>query len=234
MRTHTRVFAVWTVAGILALTLLAVVARPMAIAWRCYDLNASGERSDAEVVHKVESPTLVLRIATGTRSGEACTAKTSAAHHEALEIGDPLAIVHRADRPDECVLVATIENSAIVLWSLTAGLGGVVLLILAGAVLITRSFTASPFLTSYMDVDAKRVSCPQCGAEMAEGYLALLAGLHWRDAGEPIGLPHALSGLPGTVGWRARPRLHAFRCESCSIVTFKYGLESARRQASGP
>ena len=51
----------------------------------------------------------------------------------------------------------------------------------------------------------------------------LLAALHWRAIEEPIGMPHALSGLPGTVGWRTRPRLHGFRCATCSIVTFKYG-----------
>lgn len=50
-----------------------------------------------------------------------------------------------------------------------------------------------------------------------------MAGIHWRQPGQPIGLPHALRGLPGTVGWRARPRLHVFRCVPREIVTFQYG-----------
>lgn len=224
-----RIIGIWALAAVLALTTLAIVARPMLIAWRCYELHASGERADSELVHKLESPTLVVQIAAGPRKGQACTAKTSAAHHEALEIGDPIAIVYRADRPDECVLVATLENSSLVLWSFAGGIASILLLIFVGALVVHRSLTAAPFLTSYMDVDGKRLTCPECGGEMAEGYLALLAGLHWREPGEPIGVPHALSGLPGTVGWRARPRLHAFRCRACDIITFKYGSRSGPR-----
>jgi hypothetical protein len=226
MSNRARIIGIWALSAALALTTLAIVARPMAIAWRCYDLNASGERADAEVVHKLESPMLVVQIAAGPRSGQACTAKTSAAHHEALEIGDSLPIVYLADRPDECVLVATLENSSLLLWAFTGGIVSILLLIFVGALVVHRSLTATPFLTSYMDVDGKRLACPQCGGEMAEGYLAVLAGLHWREPGEPIGVPHALSGLPGTVGWRARPRLHAFRCQACDIITFKYGSKS--------
>ena len=58
---------------------------------------------------------------------------------------------------------------------------------------------------------------------MAEGYLATLSGIHWRDAGQPIGLPHALGGLPGTVSMRRRPMLHAFHCAHCEVVSFQYG-----------
>jgi hypothetical protein len=229
MSTHARIIAIWTLAGVLALTTIVLVARPMAIAWRCYELNASGERAEAELLHKLDSPVLVAQIANGPRSGHSCTAKTSAAHHEALEIGDRLAIVYLAHRPDECVLVSTLENSALVIWALTGGIAGILLLILAGALVVHRSLTQTPFLTTTMDIDVKQMACPRCGAEMEEGYLALLAGLHWRRRGEPIGMPHALSGLPGTVGWRARPRLHAFRCQPCDIVTFKYGSNSRPR-----
>jgi hypothetical protein len=229
MSNRARIIANWAAAAVLVLGLLAMVARPMATAWRCYTLNASGERAEAAVVNKLESPVLVLQIADGPDAGEACTAKTSPGHHEALQIGDPLAIVYSEDRPGECVLVATLENSALVLWAFTGGIAGFVLLILAGALIIHRSLTATPFLTSYLDVDGKRMACPQCSAEMAEGYLAVLSGLHWRAPGEPIGMPHALSGLPGTVGWRARPRLHAFRCEACEVVTIKYGTNAAPR-----
>ncbi len=223
MRTSTRILTNWTAAGALIVLTLAFVTRPMAIAWRCYQMHASGERAETRVVHKLESPTLALQIASGPRAGEACTTKTSPAHHEALEIGDPLAVVYISDQPDECVLVATLENSALVLWAFTGGIAGAVLLILAAALLIHRSLSATPFLTSHMNVDPKQMVCPQCGSEMDEGYIPLLSGLNWRASGEPIGIPHALSGLPGTVGLRARPRLHAFRCQHCSIATFKYG-----------
>ena len=62
------------------------------------------------------------------------------------------------------------------------------------------------------------------GTQLAEGYVVLLAGVHWREPGQPIGMPHALGGLPGTVGWRGRPRLHAFRCPSCEILIAQYGI----------
>lgn len=61
---------------------------------------------------------------------------------------------------------------------------------------------------------------------------------YWRAArGEPrraevvgkheevVGLPHALAGLPGTVGWRGRPRPHALRCAPCQVITLRYGAE---------
>jgi hypothetical protein len=199
--------------------------------WRCYLLNASGEHASAEVVEKLASPILLLQVGSGSWEGHACTATTSRAHHEALRIGDVLAVVYRTERPGECVLAATLENSAVLLWSVSGGTAIVVLLVLWAGIAVHRSYAAPALLTSYLDADAKDVTCPQCGAEMVEGYLALLSGLHWRQIDEPIGMPHALAGLPGTVGWRVRPRLHGFRCEACSIVTFKYGDRRKPRTA---
>lgn len=223
MERRSRLIALWALLGLLAAVIAGAVARPLLTGWRCYQLNASGEHAVAEVVEKLASPTLLLQIGSGSWEGHACTASTSRAHHQALRIGDALAVVYRAERPGECVLAATLENSAALLRSLTGAIAIVFLLILWAGVIVHRSFTATVFLTSYLDADAKDVTCPQCHAEMTEGYLALLAGLHWRRIDEPIGVPHALSGLPGTVGWRARPRLHGFRCQACGIITFKYG-----------
>jgi hypothetical protein len=68
MSTRAGVGAIWTLAGLLAFGLLAATAGPMAITWRCYTLNASGERAEAEVVHKLDSPIFVLQIAAGPNS----------------------------------------------------------------------------------------------------------------------------------------------------------------------
>ena len=223
MERRSKLVTLWALLGLLAAVIVGSVARPMMAGWRCYQLNASGEHASAEVVEKLADSTLLLQIGSGSRAGHACTAGTSEGHYEVLRIGEPLAVVYRTERPGACILAATLENSAALLWSLAGAIAVIVLLILWAGVAVQRSFTAPAFLTSYLDADAKDVTCPLCGAEMAEGYLALLAGLHWRQIGEPIGMPHALSGLPGTVGWRARPRLHGFRCETCSVVTFKYG-----------
>ena len=225
-----RIIANWAAAAVLVLGLLAMVARPMAIAWRCYALNASGERAEAAVVKKLarapssssRSPRVPRPERPARRTPRGATTRRSRSANRSRSFT-------ATDRPGECVLVATLENSALVLWAFTGAIAIVVLLILWAGVRVHRSYTATAFLTSYLDVDVKDMTCPQCGAEMAEGYLALLAGLHWRGIDEPIGMPHALGGLPGTVGWRARPRLHGFRCEPCSIVTFKYGTNAAPR-----
>lgn len=79
-----------------------------------------------------------------------------------------------------------------------------------------------------MPVEAREVRCPACGKVMDEGYTPVLAGLHWRTLGAPVGLPIVLRGLPGTVGRRGRPRLHAFRCVPCEILTLQYGAPPKR------
>jgi hypothetical protein len=227
MERRARVIRLWVLLGILVAVIVGVAARPLAVAWRCYVLNASGEHALAEVVEKLDGSLLLLRVASGTRAGQSCAASTSRAHHEQARPGETLGVVHRPERPGKCVLESTLENSAFVLWSISGGFAFLIAVIVAGGIAVHRSYVAVPLLTSYLEADPKDATCPECGAEMAEGYLAVLAGLHWREIGEPVGMPHALSGLPGTVGWRGRPRLHAFRCETCSIVTFKYGSRPA-------
>ena len=227
MERRSKLVTLWALLGLLAAVIAGSVARPLMAGWRCYQLNANGEHTSAEVVEKLSRSSLLLQIGSGSREGNACTASTSTGHHQALRVGDTLAVVYRTERPGECVLVATLENSAVLLWSLSGAIGIILLLILWAGVVAHRSYGAPPFLSSYLDADAKNVTCPQCDSEMVEGYLALLSGLHWREIDEPIGTPNTLSGLPGTVGWRARPRLHGFRCEACSVVTFKYGERPA-------
>ena len=229
MRRRRQLFALWTVLGSLLAALLLVAAKPIAIGWRCYRLHAEGERARAEVVEKLDRSVLVLMLASGSQAGHACTATTSPAHHEAVAIGDALAVVTRPDRPGDCVLEGTLRNSASLLWLVTASCLFATALLIAIGIFVQRVLTARVFPTSQLRADAKDVKCPECGAEMAEGYLPLLSGLHWRRPGEPVGLPHALAGLPGTVGGWRRPRLHAFRCEGCSVITLKYGAKAGRR-----
>jgi len=110
-----------------------------------------------------------------------------------------------------------------VLWALTGGFASVALLLLGITLGIHRSYARPGFPQRRMDLDPGAVACPACGGKMAEGYLPVLAGVHWREPGAPVGLPNALSGLPGTVGWRRRPLVHAFRCGTCEIISFQYG-----------
>jgi hypothetical protein len=129
-----------------------------------------------------------------------------------------------------CELAATVDASETLRWTVTGTLALALLALGALGLFLHRSFARPVRPDRRMDVDPSAVPCPACGKAMDEGYLAVLSGLHWRAAGQPLGLPNALSGLPGTVGWRGRPRLHAFRCVPCEIATFQYG-EPPRRAA---
>jgi hypothetical protein len=212
----------WLLLGLLAAVLVAPLAGPLRRAWSCYARWDAAERASAEVVSLFEGG-LVLRLTSGPNRDQSCTAKAS---ETSGAPGESLRVVYLADR-GQCVALSTVERSGAVLWALTSGLGCVLLLILAVGLGLQRAFVRPGAPQRRMQVDSGSVGCPACGGKMAEGYLVLLAGLHWREPGEPVGLPHALSGLPGTVGWRARPRLHAFRCTQCEIVSAQYGLPRA-------
>jgi hypothetical protein len=222
MTPRRRILLTWLVAGLALAGLAAAAARPLAVGWRCYALHARGEHVHAAVVSKLEPPQLVLRILDGRAADQVCTTKTSFGHHAALREGDVLAVVYDRERPGACELEATLVNSLVVLGAMSGGIGLAALAVLVVALFVHRSFSRPGYPSTHLDAEGKAILCPACGAEMAEGYLVPLAGLHWRRLGEPVGVPHALGGLPGSVGWRGRPRLHAFRCAPCGVVTFRH------------
>jgi hypothetical protein len=220
---------VWlAVAGFAALVCVPL-AGPLHTGWRCLILHQSAERERAEVVGRLEHATLALAIVEGAHAGQACTADTSDAIFEATHEGDTLEVVYLDWKPGECELISTLEASAQLLWVVSGTIGLVLACLLAFGVALTRSFTRPVEVARRLPAEPREVRCPACGKQMDEGYVPILAGLHWRRPGQPIGLPHALAGLPGTVGWRGRPRLHAFRCAPCEILTLQYGDARARR-----
>lgn len=222
---------VWSAVGLLCAVLLIGTARPLAVAWRCWLEWRGGEHAPAEVVAKLESPNLVLRIEGGSQAGQACTADTSAAHHAALAVGARLDVVYRADRPGDCELEATLRNSAAMVLALTGIVAAFVAVFLAAGVQIHRSFGRPALPTTRLPGDAAQLACPGCGSRMEEGAIVPAGGIHWRSRGQAIGLPSLLGGLPGSVGWRSPACLHALRCTSCELVTFRYGKpgDAARR-----
>jgi hypothetical protein len=209
----------WLLLGLLAAVIVAPLIRPLRSGWLCLARYDGGERASAVVVSTYER-SLVLRLTSGAHRDAACTAKSSETPGAP---GDALRVVYSAER-GQCVAEATLERSRAVLWALTSGVGCVLLLILAVGAGLHRALRRPGSPQRLMPVESGSVVCPACGGKMAEGYLVLLSGVHWREPGQPLGLPHALSGLPGTVGWRGRPRLHAFRCTSCEILTAQYGI----------
>ncbi|MEX0653130.1 MAG: PF20097 family protein [Phycisphaeraceae bacterium] len=69
--------------------------------------------------------------------------------------------------------------------------------------------------------------CPQCHAQMEEGYIPTAGGLHWYRRRESSGLDFA-EALPGTFSWDRRTRLPAWRCKRCHLIAFRYGQGVAR------
>ena len=204
--------------------------RPLRIAWSCYWLHENGVREQARVVEKLpERATLALLVEQGPHAGQACTAGTSFEVFEATEKGDLLQVVYVDWKPGECELESTIEASGRVLGSFVGLLAAVGILLLAAGAFLHRSFTRPEHPARRLQAEPRDVRCPACGKAMDEGYVPLLAGMSWRRLGEPIGLPHALRGMPGSVGWRGRPRLHAVRCVPCEVVTLQLGEPERRR-----
>jgi hypothetical protein len=161
--------------------------------------------------------------------GEACTADTSRTIYEATEVGDMLEVVRLESKLGECELASTLEASAQLLWFISGGVIIALAIVFAFGWVLTRSLIRPAAPTRQMAAEPREVRCPACGNRMDEGYLVVLSGVHWRNMEEPIGMPHALGGLPGTVGWLGRPRLHGFRCEPCEVATFQYGVVGERR-----
>jgi type II secretory pathway component PulM len=216
----------WSTVALLVAGLLLMLTGPMVRAWRCYLVHQDGHRAQAELVKKLEPGVLALQIQTGPKTGDSCIAKGPVSLSESAELGERLDIVYLDDRPGDCVLESTLEFSGLILWSLSAVCFFALMLIFSMAAFIQRSLSMPGWPDRRMDVDAGAVLCPACGGKMNEGYLPLVSGIHWRDLGQPIGLPNQLSGLPGTVGWKGRPLKHAFHCAPCEIVTFQYGKAS--------
>lgn len=217
------VSAIWLVTGLLAVVLVGALARPMVVAWRCVALHTGGEQALAEVVGKEPGVGVALQLTSGSQVGESCLIEVADDRLDEIDIGQVLDVVLPLGRPGACVLLDTVEASEALLNSMSAVIVALLLGLVLAALVIQRCATRPPELTSRMDVTAAAVRCPRCEKPMEEGYLPLLAGLHWRAQNQPTGVPHALGGLPGTVGWRGRPRLHAYRCEPCEIITLRYG-----------
>jgi hypothetical protein len=221
------VVTTWMVAGIASAAVIGVLWRPFMKAWTCYSQWSTGTVSEGEVVEATPETGLVLRFAKGEGEvegeGETCIAYLGVTRLEDYEIGDKIVAYRRADRPGVCEQQATLDAAKALLSAVAATVVAALLFAVLLAKVISRSLSKTPTLTTRFDSTPTPFPCPRCAKPMEEGYLPLVAGIHWRQTSEPIGLPHALAGLPGTVGWRGRPRVHAYRCEACTVVIFRYG-----------
>jgi hypothetical protein len=160
MKQRRRILVLWSVLGLLAAALLYAVYEPLWVAWRCYQLHEGGEHVAAEVVGKDPELGLILQVTEGSQAGNACTADASAAHYEAAEPGDRLAVVVRPEVPGECTLESTLSASLVLLWALSAGVGFALLLLVSIGAWIHRGLVAAPRLTSHLGLEPKDVKYP--------------------------------------------------------------------------
>jgi flagellar basal body-associated protein FliL len=157
-----------------------------------------------------------------------CTLRVSKYTYDIVSKRDILNVAYLPQDPSECTLPDGIGLNLYLVISLLA-VAVVLLLLAAGFVFyIYRSFRKPPPgmlvpLTTDLGIPPGVIDCPKCGAPMTEGYMPTVGGVSWRDRGDPIGIPTMFTGLPGTAFWVKRPALHAYRCEPCRIIVFKYG-----------
>lgn len=203
--------------AILACTALVVaLGPPLHRAWSCIERVEGAERTEV-VVLEVLDDALTVEVDRGPAAGELCTIHAFGK----VEVGRSYPAYRLADGSGRCEFVATVENSRDLVRAIGASSFALLLLVVLGATVLAR--LAGAPARSTRRFDGPIPSCPRCAKPMEEGTLVPMAGVHWRSRGQAIGLPSVVGGLPGTVGWRGRPQLHAFRCEPCEVAVFRYG-----------
>lgn len=218
------VLIVWSVATLLGLFLIGGTWGALETAWNEIRVWSSEPPELGEVLEVSEE--VGLRIRFGGAGGEICKADFGVTSLEDHTPGDRVRAYRRSDRPGKCLLEDAAEASRVLLASLVAMIVVMLLGLVLAAMVATRKLREVPVLTTRLDPALGSTECLRCARPMGEGYLPLLSGIHWRELGDPVGIPTVFGGLPGTVRWwGARPMAHAFRCESCEVVLFRYGKD---------
>ena len=173
-----------------------------------------------------KSHILKLSYTTPDNNNQDCDAVVSKNVYERSSINNSIEVLYLKDENKKCYLSENAQGFYI-LNLFAVCFGAVFLLIfLLLALYIYKSFKKRDYhvkLSTEFSVSKDKILCPECGGEMSEGYIPGVGGINWRDREEPVGLPNMLTGLPGTIFWFKRPILHAFNCNKCRVVTFKYG-----------
>ncbi len=165
-----------------------------------------------------------------------CGLSVSKSLYRITPVGASIPVTFLQGRPQECKLSSSIQGTRSIL---IAGhvLSAFMLLFVFGAVFfLYRSHKKpEPGALSGLTTDMKlkgEVHCPKCNEHMAEGYLPMGFGIHWRNIDQPIGLPTIFGALPGTLFLFKRPKLHAYHCTRCKIVIFQYNKGTRARKSS--
>ena len=145
-------------------------------------------------------------------------------------LGTRILVTYLSKEPQKCKRYESIHGTQKIL---SFGLGSSAFMMLIGfgsMFFVLRSYKKpGPGDSSLFATDIEleeEIRCPKCNLEMIEGYLPVGGGIVWRNIDQPVGIPNVFSGLPGTAFFGKRSKLHAYHCERCKIVTFKYGKKN--------
>lgn len=148
-------------------------------------------------------------------------------------LGTRIPVTFLPESPHRCKLSYSLRGSQAILSKGLALSTGMMLFAFGALFFVYRSHkqpgpgSSSQLTTAIKSED--HPNCPECGIKMTEGYLPMGFGIHWRNINQPVAIPTIFSGLSGTVSWLKRPRLHAYHCDKCRIIIFKYGVEDKKR-----
>ena len=224
MRPTRSIVLLWSGIGLVLLALGLVLAPVFSRTAECIDGYAEGVAGQARVdqVHE-HGVSVVFADAQPTAPIRSCFVARGDLPEAMPGVGAMLDVVTHRSQPERCTTADTLVAAQSLLRALAAVVVCFALTLVLVGIGVQRSLTQVPSLTTRLDFAPERVRCPRCDKPMAEGYLPLVAGLHWRGRDEPVGVTNALGGLPGTASWRGRARVHALRCEPCELLLMRYG-----------
>ena len=207
-----------------------------------YELNNNGVSSKAELKMKGVLVNGEIKIARNTLPSDHhqfmvsyrnpagnevfCRLPVSKKRYDSNEPGDLITVKYLASSPGTCMLSSEVDlnyNLLTLIMSLGAFFAALGLIFLIYIYIQYKRPNPGQKVELTTGFDKKEVNCPECGKIMKEGYIPSVGGISWRDREESTGIPTILSGLPGTIYWLKRPKLHAFRCRECKVVVFKHG-----------
>ena len=175
----------------------------------------------------------IVRLSTKRGTENLCQFGVTQRLYNNSPLGIRIPVTFLPENPEKCKLSYSLPGSQSILFKGLALSAGMLLFAFGSLFFVYRSHNkAGPGSSSKLTTEIKTdnpVNCPECNIKMTEGYLPMGFGIHWRNINQPVAIPTIFSGLSGTVLWLKRPRLHAYHCEKCRIIIFKYGVEDKKR-----
>lgn len=198
--------------------------------YRYRELTNRGVDVEARVVAKEIRPDGRHHVTVAFETADAqrieCGFEVSRAGYDEIDPDQPITVTYVDRDPTTCMPPHIIATSRPFFYALVALAVFAILLVATFARVLRTAFRRPPVgegMVLTTELGVSEMACPRCRAPMSEGYIPGGYGIAWRDRNEAIGLPGPFNSLPGSTFWFRRPKLHAFRCAECEIITLRYG-----------